>query len=222
VTRIVSSVVAPGNVWIARAKPMNRPVAHQQLARAVRIDAAQELRRGRGHRYRDRHALAPRSARGLGRPRQLRRRGVVEALRLAQAIVDRHQQAGVGRSGEIERPHPGRRRPHHVGRAVAVGVGERDHGGRIGAGRPVEHGGLGAERAVGLAAIPEHLGRADADDVEETVAIEVGEPDLGGVGGATGLRGDPDRDRGAERADGADGDHTASRPRRTSDLLLSA
>ena len=43
---------------------------------------------------------------------------------------------------------------------------------------------------------------------------------LGGVGGATGLRGDPDRDRGAERADGAGGDHAASRPRRTPDLLL--
>jgi hypothetical protein len=45
---------------------------------------------------------------------------------------------------------------------------------------------------------------------------------LGGVGGTTGLCGDPDRDRGAEGADGSGGDHASSRPRRTSDLLLSA
>jgi len=45
---------------------------------------------------------------------------------------------------------------------------------------------------------------------------------LGGVGGPAGLRGDPDRDRGAEGTNGTDGDHAASRPRRTPDLLLSA
>jgi hypothetical protein len=43
---------------------------------------------------------------------------------------------------------------------------------------------------------------------------------LRGVGRSAGLRGDTDRDRGAERADGAGGDHPASRPRRTPDLLL--